>query len=106
MAGTATPPGGVVHGRVHLSDAERHAAQSVLAKLQSSGGGLGSHFGRESATVSSGASPSVRGTAALGASTLLSARGSDTFMGGVRSAPMTGLRVGNDTVVSGSTRLG
>ena len=103
MAGTATLAGGVAHGMAQLSDAERHAAQNVLAKLKQSGSGLGSHFGRESATVSSGSSLSLRGTANLGASTLLSARGSDTFMGGVRSVPLSGLRVGNDTVVSGST---
>jgi hypothetical protein len=103
MAGTASLAGGVTHGLAHLSDSERHAAQSVLAKLKHPGRGLASHFGGESATVSSGSSLSVRGTAALGASTMLSARGSDTFMGGVRSAPLSGLRVGNDTVVSGST---
>lgn len=102
MAATATISGGVRHGMANLSPAERQAAQNVLAKLKQSGSGLGSHFGRESATVSSGSALPLK-PAALGASTLLSARGSDTFMGGVRSAPATGVRVGNDTVVSGST---
>jgi hypothetical protein len=97
-----TPSGGVVHGMASLSDHERYAAQNVLAKLKQSGSGVGSHFGRESATVSGG-SLSLKGTSVLGAPTLLSARGSDTFMGGVRSAPLSDLRVGNDTVVSGST---
>jgi hypothetical protein len=102
MLATATPAGGAAHGMASLSDSERHAAQNVLAKLKQSGSGAGSHFGNESATVSSG-SLSLKPFPALGASTLLSARGSDTFMGGVRSAPLSDLRVGDDTVVSGST---
>ena len=106
--GTASVPGGVphTHGLATLSHAERLAAQAALDKLKQTGG-LGSHFGAtsESATVSSGLSHTLgRSTVGLGASTLLSARGSDTFMGGVRGALATsGLSIGNDTVVSGST---
>jgi hypothetical protein len=105
MAGTTTVAGGAAHGMAVLSHEERLAAQNVLSKLKESGSALGSHLGGtlESATVSGGHRLSTGG---LGASTLLSARGSDTFMGGVRSAPLSsGLHAGNDTVVSGSTRL-
>jgi hypothetical protein len=95
------------HGLGNLSAAERHAAHQALAKLKSPGTALGSHLGgaMESATVSSG-SPLFHGPqrVELGASTLLSAQGSDTFLGGVRSIPPTsGVSIGNDTVVSGST---
>ena len=102
MAGTATLAGGATHGMAHLSNAERFAAQNVLAKLKQPGTGSASHFGSESATVSSGSALSLRGTT-LGTSTLLTAHGSDTFMGGARTAPLEGTRVGNDTVLSGST---
>ncbi|MGP0074274.1 MAG: hypothetical protein ACLPWF_20360 [Bryobacteraceae bacterium] len=95
-----TVSGGAAHGVAALSLTERQAAHNVLAKLKQTGSGLGSHFGGalESATVSGAAALTLR------PSTLLSARGSDTFMGGVRHAPAThGVSLGTDTVVSGST---
>ena len=102
--GASTVPGGSI---APLNDAERQTARNLLAKLRLPGSGVGSHLGSqlENATVSSGSSLSLRqSTVGLGASTLLSARGSDTFMGGVRSAPhKPALSVGNDTVVGGST---
>jgi hypothetical protein len=107
MAGPLTVSGGAAHGLASLTHAERQAAQNALAKLKHPGAGLGSHLGRtvESATVSSGSShPSGPHIVDLGSSTLLSGHGSDTFLGGVRSAPPTAaLSIGNDTVVSGST---
>lgn len=108
MAGTATVEGGVAHshGLQTLSHAERQAAQAALDKLKHPGGLASSFRGTsENATVSSGSSHTLgRSTEGLGASTLLSGRGSDTFMGGVRSTlPTSGLSIGNDTVVSGST---
>lgn len=108
MAGTATVAGGVAHahGLATLSHAERQAAQGALDKLKQTGR-LGSHLGSisESATVTGGSLHTLgRSTVGLGASTLLSARGSDTFMGGVRGTlPTHGMSIGNDTVVSGST---
>jgi hypothetical protein len=102
----STVTGGTTHGMPALSEVERHAARGVLEKLKQSSAALGPHLGRgvENATVSSGSALSMRAsTVGLGASTLLSARGSDTFMGGVRSAPLSSLHIGTDTVVSGST---
>ncbi len=105
--GIITINGASAHGFGTLSHAERQAAQNALTKLKHPGSGLASHLGStsESATVSSGSSLSQGPhTVDLGASTLLSAHGSDTFLGGVRSKPATsGLSIGNDTVVSGST---
>lgn len=102
--GASTVSGG---STASLNEAERQTARNLLAKLRQAGSGLSSHLGSqlENATVSSGSSFSLReSTVGLGASTLLSARGSDTFMGGVRSAPLKpALSVGNDTVVGGST---
>jgi hypothetical protein len=103
----ATVAGGATHGLAVLSHAEREAAKNALAKLKSFGGGLGSHLvgSTESATVYGGSSVKTTG---LGASTLIRGHGSDTFMGGSRSAPTHALaNIGNDTVVSGSaTKLG
>ena len=94
------------HGLSALSDAERHAAQQALAKLQQSGRGFDVHLrsNLESATVSSGLSHS-RGplAAGLGTSTLIHGLGSDTFIGGVRGTPASHtMSIGNDTVLSGS----
>jgi hypothetical protein len=94
------------HGLAALSEAERHAAQQALAKLQQSGRGFDVHLrgNLESATVSSGLSH-ARGTVAagLGTSTLIHGLGSDTFIGGVRGTPAShGVSIGNDTVLSGS----
>jgi hypothetical protein len=103
---SSTIAGGVIHSAAVLSEAERHAAESVLAKLRQSGSTLGSHLSSSlaSATVYSGSTLSLRpSTVGLGTSTLLSARGSDTFMGGARTAPLSAFHIGSDTVVGGST---
>jgi hypothetical protein len=100
MAVGASVTGGATHGLAVLSHAEREAARQALAKLKTSGSGLGSHLSgsTESATVYGGAK-----TTGLKASTLIHGRGSDTFIGGARSAPTHTLaNIGNDTVVSGS----
>lgn len=97
----ATISGGVRHGLAALTHAEREAAQKALAKLTSSGAGLGSHLGgvTGSATVHGGS-----GTKSAGTGALLHGQGSATFIGGARSA-LTAAGVGNDTVVSGSTAM-
>lgn len=95
-----TVSGGVAHGLSALSHSELQAARQALAKLKFPGVGLGSHLGSttESATVSSGST-----AARLAMPALIHSHGSDTFMGGVRSAsPVVGASIGNDTVVSGS----
>lgn len=95
---TSTISGGVRHGASVLSHGERSAAQNVLSKLNRSAGLAGSHpaGSSSSATVFGGVK-----APALASSTLL--HGSDTFIGGVRSATTHALaNIGNDTVVSGS----
>jgi hypothetical protein len=102
MPVAATIAGGATRGPAVLSQAEQQAARSALAKLKTLGGGLGAHLGAatDSATVYGGAAVKTSG---LG-STLIHGQGSDTFMGGARSAPTRALaNIGNDTVVSGST---
>jgi len=96
-------PGGAKHGLGALTHEERQAAQNALAKLKSSGGGLGVNLRglTGSATVYGGA-PAKAG---LSASTLIRGQGSDTFIGGARSA-LAHTGAGSDTVVSGSAKFG
>jgi hypothetical protein len=93
--------GGAKHALVALSDAERDAANRVLAKLKTSGGGLGSHLGNltQHATVHGGSSVKTPGMAP----TLVGAHGSDTFVGGARTnLALSPATVAHDTVVGGS----
>src|SRR5579863_175400 len=99
MVGTASITGGAKHGLATLSHEERHAAQNALAKLNSRSGLSSLEGSTRSATVYGGA---LGKSAGLNASTLVHGQGSDTFIGGARSA-LTHAGVGNDTVVSGST---
>jgi hypothetical protein len=103
MVGMASIAGGAKHGLATLSHAERDAAQRALARLKSSGGGLGSKLegSTRSATVYGGSA--IKG-AGLTAS-LIHGQGSDTFMGGARSA-LTHTVAGSDTVLSGSAAFG
>jgi hypothetical protein len=103
MVGTASISGGAKHGMATLSHAERDAAQRALAKLKGSGG-LGSKLeeSTRSATVYGGSA--IKG-GGLSASMLIHGQGSDTFMGGARSA-LTAASAGNDTVLSGSKAFG
>jgi len=111
MLGTATNPSGGRRRylgrdpRANLSDAERQAAQGVLATLNQS-----SEFGsRLSGTAESAPVPSgslhlqESKPAAFGVSRLIHGHGSDTFIGNVRSAsPTAGASIGNDSVLGGS----
>lgn len=98
MTGSVTMGGGIAHKTTTLSPKEYQAAQSALTKLKVSASNISSHLTgtTQSATVSSG-SPVTR-------TPLLHGQGSDTFIGGVRSASAASVSsIGNDTVMSGST---
>jgi hypothetical protein len=95
---------GAKHGLATLSHGDRMAAQGALDKLNSLKGNLGLRLGAtaQSATVFGGAH-----TLKLGAAALAHGQGSDTFMSGAHSMSTHALsKIGNDTVVSGSTSTG
>jgi len=106
MLGLTTVDGSGSHISGRLSPSEMRAAQDVLSKLKHPGANPGLQFSStiKGATVSGGLSDTLgpKSNRLIGPNTIQT-HGSDTFMGGVRSAPGTvGLGVGNDTVVSGS----
>ena len=102
MVEGATLGGGAKHGLAKLTDAEREAANKALAKLKTPGARLGSHLNSltQHATVHGGSSVKVGGSATP---MLIRGQGSDTFIGGARSAlGHVSTDLGKDTVVSGS----